>query len=140
LFQVHIEGGKLNQKGLQIDITGDNGNLQLSNERAFVTQHDDVIKGAQGEGDHWHEFDIPDEFRTIPQSDLNVSVQDLAQLYAAFARDRATGAKSTRDFADAVSVHRLIDAIVDASSSNQTVILKEHALAPLSPRTISLSF
>jgi predicted dehydrogenase len=127
LFQIHIEGGKLNDKGLQIEITGTNGNLEVSNERSFVTKHHDVIRGAQGEGDRWEEIEIPDQCRTIPSSDLDVSVQDLAQLYAAFARDRLTGTKSTRDFSDAVSMHRLIDAIVASSSSNQTIIFKEQA-------------
>jgi predicted dehydrogenase len=127
LFQVHIEGGKLNQKGLQIEITGDNGDLEVSNERSFVTKQDDVTRGAQGEGAHWNEIAVPDHCRTIPPSDLDVSVQDLAQLYAAFVLDRVAGTKSTRDFADAVAMHRLIDAIVDASVSHETVSFKEQA-------------
>jgi predicted dehydrogenase len=125
LFQVHIEGGKLNQKGLQIEITGTGGDLEVSNDRSFVTKQHDLVRGAQGEGGDWQAISIPDQFRTIPPSRLDVSVQDLAQLYAAFARDRVTGTKSVRDFADAVVMHRLIDAIVDAASSNKTVVLKE---------------
>ena len=125
LFQVHIEGGKLNQKGLQIEITGTGGDLEVSNDRAFVTKQHDLVRGAQGEGGTWQAISIPGQYRTIPPSGLDVSVQDLAQLYAAFARDRATGSKSVRDFADAVAMHRLIDAILAAASSNQTVILKE---------------
>ena len=125
LFQVHIEGGKLNQKGLQIEITGTKGDLDVSNQRSFVTKQEDVIRAAQGEGGHWTALEIPDNCRTIPPSDLDASVQDLAQLYAAFARDRITGQKTTRDFADAVAMHRLIDAIVDSSASNQTITLKE---------------
>lgn len=54
-----------------------------------------------------------------------MSVQDLAQLYAAFAKDRQLGTKSTRDFKDAVRMHRLIDAIVEASQSNRAFNLKE---------------
>ena len=66
-------------------------------------------------GDHWEEIKMPDKFRNIPTSDLDVSVEDLAQLCAAFARDRVTGTRSTRDFNDAVAMHRLIDAIVESS-------------------------
>ena len=92
LFQVHIEGGKLHQKGLQIEITGTGGDLEVSNDRSFVTKRHDLVRGARGVGGTWEEISIPDEFRNIPPSDLDVSVQDLAQLYAAFARDRATEA------------------------------------------------
>ena len=127
LFQVHIEGGKLNPKGLQIEITGTGGDLEVSNDRSFVTKRHDLVRGAQGEGGTWEEVSIPDELRTIPSSGLDVSVQDLAQLYVAFARDRATGSKSVRDFADAVAIHRLIDTIVEAASSNRTIVLRETA-------------
>jgi predicted dehydrogenase len=127
LFQIHIEGGKLNQKGLQIEITGTGGDLEVTNDRSFVTKQHDLVRGARGEGETWQEISVPDQFRTIPQSGLDVSVQDLAQLYAAFASDRVTGSKSVRDFADALVIHQLIDAIVDASSSNRTVFLKERA-------------
>ncbi len=127
LFQIHIEGGKLNQKGLQIEITGTAGDLEVSNDRSFVTKRHDLVRGAQGEAGIWAEVPIPDQLRIIPASPLDVSVQDLAQLYAAFARDRATGRKSVRDFADAVAMHRIIDVIVDAASSNRTVVLGEPA-------------
>ena len=125
MFQVHLEGGKLNQKGLQIEITGTNGDLEVANERAFVTKRHDAVKGAQGDGGHRTEIEIPDHLRSIPPSDLDVSVQDLAQLYAAFAHDRVTGTKSVRDFKDAVAMHRLIDAINEASSSHRFICLKE---------------
>lgn len=85
------------------------------------------MRGAQGEGGHWKDIEFPDDVRTIPPSDLDVSVQDLAQLYAAFAHDRFTGVKSTRDFRDAVAMHRLLDAINEASSSDHSVSLKESA-------------
>jgi predicted dehydrogenase len=127
LFQVHIEGGKLNPTGLRIEITGTGGDLEVINDRSFVTKQHDLVRGARGAGGIWQEISVPDQYRTIPQSDLDVSVQDLAQLYAAFARDRSTGSKSVRDFADAVAVHLLIDAILDSASSSKTVVLKGRA-------------
>jgi predicted dehydrogenase len=127
IFQVQIEGGKCNQTGLQIDITGTDGDLQVTNERSFVTKHPDLIRGAQGERGSWSEIRTPDRFHMIPPSDLDTSVQDLAQLYAAFVRDRIDGSKTTRDFADAVVMHRLIDAIYEASSSGKSVIIKEQS-------------
>jgi predicted dehydrogenase len=127
IFQVQIEGGKCNQTGLQIDITGTNGDLQVTNERSFVTKHHDLIRGAQREGGSWRELSTPDRFDLIPPSDLDTSVQDLAQLYATFARDRIDGVKTTRDFSDALSMHRLIDAIYEASTSETSVLFKEQS-------------
>lgn len=124
LFQVQIEGGKLHPKGLLIDLTGTEGDLEVSNERSFVTKHHDLIRGAAGPG-LFREIGIEERFHTIPPSTLDTSVQDLAQLYAAFAQDRLTGTKSIRDFRDAVTMHRLIDVILDASSLNKTIALKE---------------
>jgi predicted dehydrogenase len=127
IFQVQIEGGKCNQTGLQIDITGTDGDLQVTNERSFVTKHPDLIRGAQGERGSWSELRAPDRFHLIPPSDLDTSVQDLAQLYAAFARDPIDGVKTTRDFSDALALHRLIDAIYESSSSGASVVLKEQS-------------
>jgi predicted dehydrogenase len=124
LFEIQIEGGKLNQYGLQIDITGTSGDLKITNSRSFVTKQDNVIEGAQGEGGGWQVLPTPARYRKIPESDLDVSVQDLAQLYAAFARDRATGTASARNFADAVAMHRIIDSIDSASTTHHAVAVE----------------
>ncbi len=87
LFEIQIEGGKQNHSGLQIDITGTSGDLKIWNERSFGTKHDNILEGAQGEGSLWAELPLPDRYQRIPPSSFDVSVQDLAQLYTAFARD-----------------------------------------------------
>jgi predicted dehydrogenase len=125
LFQIQIEGGKQNHSGLQIEITGTNGDLKVWNENSFVTKHPDIVEGSQGESGFWSELPVPDRYRTVPPSPLDVSVQDLAQLYAAFAHDRITGKKSARDFFDAVAMHRSIDAINKASMSGCSVAMQE---------------
>jgi predicted dehydrogenase len=89
LFEVQIEGGKLQLSGLQIDITGTSGDLRVTNTRSFGTKQDNLIEGSQGDGDEWQMLPSPDRYNTIPDFSLDVSVQDLAQLCAAFAADRA---------------------------------------------------
>ena len=66
-------------------------------------------------------------FKLIPSSELEVSVQDLAHLYAAFARDRLDGGKTSRNFSDAVAMHTMIDAIYEASSFKRTLVPKEQS-------------
>jgi hypothetical protein len=52
-------------------------------------------------------------------------VQDLGRLYAAVASDCCTGATTARNFADAVNLHRLIDAINESSRSGKAISLPE---------------
>jgi predicted dehydrogenase len=125
LFEVQIEGGKLRQSGLQIDITGTSGDLRITNNKSFGTKQDNLIEGSQGDGGEWHVLPTPDRYHTITDSSLDVSVQDLAQLYAAFATDRVSGTGQARSFSDAVAMHRIIDAINSASSLHHTVSMED---------------
>ena len=52
-----------------------------------------------------------------PISHLDVSVRDLAHLYAAHALDRLTGTQEAPNFADAVRMHKLIDRLNLASAT-----------------------
>jgi predicted dehydrogenase len=125
LFEVQIEGGKLHQSGLKIDITGTTGDMRVTNTRSFGTKQDNVIEGSQGDSGDWQVLSTPDRYHTIPDSSLDVSVQDLAQLYSAFAADRASGTSQARSFSDAVAMHHVIDAINSASSLHHTVSMED---------------
>lgn len=122
MFQIQIEGGKQNISGLQIEITGTRGDMKVLNEKAFVTKHHDVIEVALGDKGAWTSLLLPSSTQLIPPSDLDVSVQDLAQLYSAFASDRHTGFTTARTFSDAVELHCLIDAINASSRQNKSVV------------------
>jgi len=121
LFQLQIEGGKTHGSGLQIDITGFDGDLVIRNERAFATKRDNALEGATRQHPEWTTLSIPDSYQRIPVSALDVSVQDLAHLYAAFALDRRQGTKSAPDFSDAVMLHRLTDAIYCSSATGKAI-------------------
>ncbi len=121
LFQIQIEAGKRNGAGLQIDITGFEGDLKVWNDKAFVTQRDNVMEGSTNQQPVWAELPVPSAYHQIPDSSLDFSVQDLAHLYAAFAHDRAHGTRTAPDFADAVALHRIIDAIVCSSATGQSI-------------------
>jgi predicted dehydrogenase len=121
LFQIQIEGGKQHGSGLQIDITGFEGDLRIRNDKAFVTKRDNTLEGATRSQPEWTELPIPDSYRQIPPSSLDFSVQDLAHLYAAFAQDRMQPTHSAPDFSDAVALHRIIDAIYSSSASGKSM-------------------
>lgn len=123
LYQVQIEGGKRHNAGLQIDITGTAGDLRITNEKSFVTTHDNIIEGANGSNGAWSILPVPHRYQRIPDSPLDVSVQDLAHLYASFAEGSSAGNKGPPDFSDAVALHRIIDAIQVSSATGKAVVI-----------------
>jgi predicted dehydrogenase len=120
LFQIQIEGGKAHGSGLQINLTGFDGDLIIRNDQAFATKKDNNLEGATRQHPEWTTLPIPDSYQ-IPTSAPDVSVQDLAHLYAAFALDRQQGTRSAPDFSDAVMLHRLIDAIYCSSATGNSI-------------------
>jgi predicted dehydrogenase len=115
LFSIQIEGGKRNGSGLQIDITGAEGDLRILNVKSFGNPDDNIIEGATGDAGTLATLQIPGQYQLLPPTTLDVSVQDLANVYAAHAKDRQTGSRVAPDFSDAVRMHRLLDRISEAS-------------------------
>jgi predicted dehydrogenase len=110
VLSVHVEGGKRNGSGVQIDITGDAGDLRITNRSAFGGVGDDyVVAGAHGDDLPLAVLPIPPPGDGLPPSDLPSSVLELAHLYAAFARDIATGSQTAPTFDDAAWLHGLFD-------------------------------
>jgi predicted dehydrogenase len=123
LLSFQVEGGKLHNSGLQIDITGVDGDLKISNSSSFGHAEDNLIEGAQGAKAPFVALPIPAKYRRIPASSLDISVEDLAHLYAAHLADRLDGTHTAPDFRDGVRMHKLIDLMYAASGSGmlQTV-------------------
>ncbi|MGP8434999.1 Gfo/Idh/MocA family protein [Paraburkholderia fungorum] len=124
VLTVHIEGGKRNGSGVQIDITGTEGDLRITNRSAFGGEGDDYkVEGAHGDNLPLQVLPVPDAYNQLPPSDLPSSVLELAELYAAYANDVRNGTKTAPDFSDAVRMHELINAAVMSSESGKHVVL-----------------
>jgi predicted dehydrogenase len=122
IFTAHLEAGKRNGSGVQIDITGDEGDLQITNTAAFGDVGDDyLIKGAHGNGLPLEVLPIPDSYNWLPPSELPSAVLELANLYVAYARDVSAGTRLAPTFADAVRMHTIIDLIEHASKTGRRV-------------------
>jgi predicted dehydrogenase len=59
LLSFQIEGGKLHNSGLQIDITGTNGDLKISNPSSFGHARENLIQGGHGKETPFLELQIP---------------------------------------------------------------------------------
>jgi len=120
VLSVHIEGGKRNGSGVQIDITGTEGDLRITNESAFGDVGDDyVILGAHGDKQPLARLDVPQGFHRLPASELPSAVLELGELYWAYAHDVSHGTHEAPDFADAVRMHRLIDGALASFSTRR---------------------
>lgn len=108
---IHIEGGKRNGSGVQIDITGDEGDLKVTNRSAFGDVGDDyMIEGAHGDNLAMQHLPVPAEYHRLPSSPLPSAVLELAELYYVYAQDVADGTHGAATFEDALQLHRLLDA------------------------------
>lgn len=123
VLSIHVEGGKRNGSGVQIDITGDEGDLRITNTAAFGLEGDDWhVEGARGDDLPLLSLAVPPEYRQIEAAGLPSAVLEMADLYVAFARDAESGTSNAPSFIDAVWLHRLFDSI-DASSRSGTTVL-----------------
>jgi predicted dehydrogenase len=122
VLSVHFEAGKRNNFGVQIDITGSKGDLKISNTTSFGDTFN-RIEIARGDAQPLTEVAIPVEYEWVPQGKLGASVVELANLYAAHARDVKTGSTLAPTFADAIRMHELIEQIVESNDSGKRVQL-----------------
>jgi predicted dehydrogenase len=91
LFSIQVEGAQKHRTGLQIDISGTEGVLRIRNPLAFQNKDDNAIEGINGDAQTFSQLPIPDKYESLARSGLDVSVQDLAYLYAAYASDKVNG-------------------------------------------------
>jgi len=115
LFSIQIEGGQKHKTGLQIDITGTEGVLKITNSKAFENRNDNTVEGMNGDQSSLILLPVPEEYRSLPVDHLDASTQDMAYLYDAFARDRKNGTSIASNFKDALKQHRFIDQITKTS-------------------------
>ncbi|MGI4762488.1 MAG: Gfo/Idh/MocA family protein [Janthinobacterium lividum] len=117
LFAVQIEGAQQHRTGLQIDITGTEGVLRMTNVLAFGNKEDNAIEGMRGDETTFSPLPVPAAYHALPVAHLDASVQDVAYLYAAYAHDRQNGTSEASSFHDALKQHHLLDQIARTSET-----------------------
>lgn len=111
-------------RGVQIDITGDEGDLRITNASAFGSVGDDyVIVAARGLDMPMQVLQVPVEYDRLPHSELPSAVLELAELYVAYAEDLRTGSANAPTFTDAVRLHQLIDAAQQSTAEGREIQL-----------------
>ncbi|RWE79559.1 Gfo/Idh/MocA family oxidoreductase [Mesorhizobium sp.] len=125
VLSVHIEGGKRNGSGVQIDITGDAGDLRITNSSAFGDLGEDyLIEGSSGNNEDLKELPVPASYNWLPESNLPSSVLELANLYAAFARGFG-GDDAAPSLEDGLWLHRLFDAFARSNETGRRLSVRD---------------
>jgi predicted dehydrogenase len=117
-----IEGGKRNGSGVQIDITGFDGDLRITNKSAFGGIGENyLIEGANGEERYLKPMPVPDSYNWFLYTDLPTAVLELGQLYAAYASDVNKGTHLAPTFEDALHLHQFFDALETSTATGKQV-------------------
>ncbi|WP_336760223.1 Gfo/Idh/MocA family protein [Paenibacillus sp. USHLN196] len=117
---VHIQGGVKHQTGLTLEIFGDKGTIVLS-APASIQFGSHQLRGAGPMDNELRELSIPDSYYYAPDSLKSDSgfVLNIAQAYRKFAQDIHEGTSTTPNFADAVKLHQLLDAVEKSAQSGE---------------------
>lgn len=120
VLSAHYEEAKQHGFGAVVTFTGTTGNLELSGS--------DELSGAFGEEAGLHPLTVPEHYRWVAEPGevasalwrgMPASERDVGHLYAALARDLREGTSTAPSFADALRLHRLVDAIATAAREGQ---------------------
>jgi predicted dehydrogenase len=124
VISVQIEGGKRNNSGVQLDITGDEGDLKITNVSAFGGVGEDyVIEGAHGDNIPLKVLTIPESYYWVKQPGMGSGALELTNLYYAFAGDAKNGTHNAPTFEDAVKMHKFFDLMNESSAKGIRVNL-----------------
>lgn len=122
-LSVHLEAGKRNNFGVQLDLTGSKGDIRLSNTTSFGLAFN-VLEAAVGDAQPLQVLAIPAAYDWLPAHTLGGSQAELANLYAAYAQDVREGTQLAPTFAAGMKMHELIEQIVDSDQRGVRVVLK----------------
>jgi len=120
VVSAQVRGGMTRGHEFLFEIHGTEGDLVLSATTRTSTQRQELlVQGAQGAGSPLAEMTVPAQYRWVPSDTPTGSPYNVAQLYAKMADAIRGGTPMHPGFDAAVTRHRMIDMIVEASRSGR---------------------
>jgi predicted dehydrogenase len=117
-LSIHYRGGLSRGTNLLWEINGTEGDLQLTAAGGQAQIFDLAVRGGNGAQSSLETLPVPEQYRWSPQQVPGPSI-NVAQAYARFARDYRDGTHLCPTFEDAVTRHRMLDAIETAAATGQ---------------------
>jgi predicted dehydrogenase len=115
---IHYRGGTSRGTNLLWEINGTEGDLQLTAAGGQAQIFEMTVQGGRGAQSSLEVLPVPERYRWSPPQGPGPST-NVAQSYARFARDYRQGTHLCPTFDDAVTRHRLLDAIETAAATGQ---------------------
>jgi predicted dehydrogenase len=122
VIAVHYRSGTLRGTNLLWEITGTEGELQVTSYGGHAQMFDLQLSGANGVAKSLSPMTVPARYRWSPL-DLPKPAVNVAQAYVRFANDLRDGTRTRPDFDDAVKRHEMVDAIERSAETGQRVTL-----------------
>ena len=117
-FSIHYRGGVSRGMNLLWEINGTEGDLQLTATGGQAQIWEMDVRGGKGEQSSLELLPVPEQYRWTPSQGPGPST-NVAQAYARFARAYREGTHFCPTFEDAVTRHRMLDAIETAAETGQ---------------------
>jgi predicted dehydrogenase len=117
-LSIHYRGGFSRGTNLLWEVNGTEGDLQLAAAGGQAQIFDLEIRGGNGASSSLEILPVPEQYRWSPPQAPGPST-NVAQAYARFARDYREGTHFCPTFEDAVTRHRMLDAIETAAATGQ---------------------
>jgi len=115
-LSIHYRGGRSRGTNLLWEINGTEGDLQVTADGGQAQIFELTVRGGNGAQSSLEALPVPQQYRF---SSLHGPATNVAQAYARFARDYREGTHLCPTFDDAVTRHRMLDAIEKAAASAQ---------------------
>ena len=115
-FSIHYRGGVSRGTNLLWEINGTEGDLQLTAAGGQAQIFEMTVQGGKGAQTSLDALPVPEKYRWSPPQGLSTNV---AQAYALFARDYREGTHLCPTFDDAVTRHRMLEAIETAAATGR---------------------
>jgi predicted dehydrogenase len=117
VFSAHYRGGASRGTNLLWEINGTGGDLQVTAAGGHAQIFELAIRGARGKQSALEPLPVPQD--RFPASPAHGPAANVAQAYARFARDYRDGTRLCPTFDDAVTRHRMLDAIETAAATGE---------------------
>src|SRR6266702_4053611 len=120
-LSIHYRGGVSRGTNLLWEINGTEGDLQLTAAGGQAQIFEMTVRGGKGAQSSLEVLVVPEQYRWSPPQGPSTNV---AQAYARFASDYREGTHFCPTFDDAVTRHRMLDAIETAAATGQRQTLR----------------
>ena len=115
-FSIHYRGGYSRGTNLLWEINGTDGDLQVTADGGQAQIFDLTVRGGKGAQSSLEILTVPQRYQLSP---VQGPARNVAQAYARFALDYRDGTHLCPTFDDAVTRHRMLNAIETAAATGQ---------------------